>query len=59
MVLGDVSTAPVGDKQVALTITSSLPHIAGCENPPSDEERTTRNWGGGDTPFSPFYPGVP
>lgn len=59
MVLGGWLTEPVFDRQVALTMTSSTLHIAGRDTPPSDEERTTRNWGGGDTPFSPFFPGEP
>jgi hypothetical protein len=59
IVLGAWLTDPVFDRHVALTMTSSMPHIAGRDTPPSDEERTTRNCGGGDTPFSPFFPGGP
>ena len=59
IVLGDWLAEPAFDRQVALTMTSSALHIAGRDTPPSDEERTTRNWGGGDTPFSPFFPGEP
>ena len=52
-------TEPVLDRQDALTITSSAAHIAGREIPPSLVERTTRNCGGGETPFSPFLPAGP
>ena len=47
------------ERQVALTMTSSTPHIAGRDTPPSEDDRTTRNCGGGETPFSPFFPAGP
>jgi hypothetical protein len=45
--------------QVALTITSSVPPIAGLEIPPSGSERTTRHSKGGETPSRPSFPGAP
>lgn len=59
IVLGGWLAEPAFDRQVALTMTSSTLHIAGRDTPPSDDERTTRNWGGGAPPFSPFFPGEP
>src|SRR5665213_2758088 len=38
---------------------SSRPHIAALAIAPSVEDRTTRNWAGGDTPSLPSLPGGP
>ena len=47
---------PSFDMQVALTITSSTAHMASFAIPFSEVDRTTRNWGGGDTPSLPAGP---
>jgi hypothetical protein len=41
--LGAWLAEPILEKQVALTITSSLPHSAGFDATPSADPRTTRN----------------
>jgi hypothetical protein len=58
-VFGAWLAEPVLEIQVALTMVSSIPHIADRDTLPSEDDLTTRNWGGGETPFSPFFPAGP
>jgi hypothetical protein len=58
-VRGVSAMSPEFTMQVALTMTSSVPHMAGFAIPPSSPPRTTRNCGGGDTPSRPSFPGGP
>src|SRR5579872_375544 len=58
-VRGTSEISPAFTTQIALTMISSVPQLAGLEIPPSTPPRTTRNGNGGETPSRPSFPGGP